>query len=510
MGHLLVSILVIALLALLFGLATTFVLRSIAPAIGLMDNPDGRRKLQARPVAVVGGVSVFIATILTLFSGAWFNIELSEAIRESVPRLAWLGLSATMTICLGFLDDRFDLRARYKLFGQIFAVVVLILGGGYLIQTVSLFGYTIEFGVFAVPVTILWFLAAMNAINLLDGMDGLLGTLGTIIVASLGFMAWYNDNIITAFMAATIVGALLGFLTFNRPPASVYMGDAGSMFLGLMIAAMSIQSSLKAPAVAILAPVALLVLPFLDTGAAIVRRKLTGRGLAISDRGHLHHVLQKNGFSVRQSLLVVGGLGLIAAGGAIGSVAIANDFLAIAAAVAVVIILLVSGWFGVAETRLVTTRVRAVLNSAITRSDSVELEVRLQGTAQWEEVWTEITTRAIVLNLTSVHLDVNAPAWHEGYHRRWSMRSQPQDQLKNWRVELPLLGHGQVIGRLVVFGDRGSDCIGEKLVALSDLAKRVEQLAVDATLPMAEESARLTRSAEMASLGHAHASQSIA
>lgn len=484
------SLFFVALLALVLGVGFLLVARRVASTVGLVDRPDGRRKVQARPVAVVGGVALLLTTVTTLLVGAAVDPDVAGAISGDLRQTLWLLAAGGVIVTVGVVDDLKNLRARFKLLGQLLAAGLAVVGGGFVVERVTMFGYPLEFGVFAVPVTVFWFLAAMNAINLLDGMDGMLGTLGLVICGSVGVMATIGGHGFPAVTAFAMTGGLLAFLWFNKPPASVYMGDAGSLLIGLVVAALSIKCALKGPAVAILAPVGLLTLPLLDTSAAIVRRKLTGRGLAIADRGHLHHLLQKRGWSIHRSLVVVGGLGLLAAAGAILSLYFFNDLIAVIAAGVVVLVLLIRGLFGVAEARLLATRAATVFSSTVTRPTAdYELEVRLQGTAEWDDMWKEITGRAADLSLTAVYLDVNVPFWQEGYHRRWEKRTHQPDHLTGWRVDLPLVGHGQVIGRLTVFGDRGKSCIGDRLSELSELARKAEELAFDATLPYVREAA---------------------
>jgi UDP-GlcNAc:undecaprenyl-phosphate GlcNAc-1-phosphate transferase len=474
--------------ALCIGLAVLALFRANASKLGFLDNPDGRRKLHVKPVAIVGGLGLFFTVVATAGLLAFINPTFASHLFGDGQRLFWLTFSSTVIVVLGAIDDRFNLRARYKLLGQIFASVCLVLGAKYVIPSVSLLGHSFDFGAFAVPITVLWFLAAMNAMNLLDGMDGQLGTLSIIIFGALSVLFLIMGNMFSAYIAVIFVGSLLAFMVMNYPPATVYMGDAGSMFLGLIIAALAIQTSIKGAAVSILAPMTLLVLPFIDTAAAILRRKLTGRSLAMSDRAHLHHILLKSGLSIPQALLVVGAFATLAAVGAVMSVVWTQDWIAVATAISVVAGLLFTGLFGRAETSLLKSRVGAILNSAMTRSENVETEVRLQGTIRWEHVWEELTKQAAVLKLTGIQLDMNAPIWHEGYHRRWLARGTKPDPIKSWRVELPLLGHGQVLGRLLVFGDRGQECIGEKLLALSELTKQVEILATEASYEVAKAS----------------------
>lgn len=470
-------------LALTFGLALTRLAIPVAGLVGLTDRPDGRRKLQSTPIPVVGGVALFLSVLTALVVGLFASPEVRDAMAPELAGGEWLLVSAVLMVTVGVIDDRWPLRARFKLVGQIAAVLPAVFGG-YTVQAVTVFGLPIDFGIFAVPVTIVWFLAAVNAINLLDGMDGMLGTLGAIVCAALGLMAGAVNNGFAAVVAFAAVGGLLGFLWYNRPPARVYLGDAGSTLIGLLVAALCVRSSVKGAgaAVAILAPLGLLVLPFLDTAAAVVRRTLTGRGIAAADRGHLHHMLQRKQ-STPRVLVTVGGLAAVAAVGAILATYWQNDGVAVIAACAVVALLLARGLFGLAEVKLMAARVRSMVRAGVVRPDSTEMEASLQGSADWERVWAQVTAAAARLPLTAVHLDVTAPRWHLDYHRRWQARGHSAEQPGGWRVDLPLMGHGQVLGRLTVFGRRDDHPLADTLHAAAELAREVERLLADAVVP---------------------------
>src|SRR5438874_2985406 len=341
-----------------FGAAFTLLGRKLARRVGLVDAPDGRRKTQARAVPVVGGVAVLAAAVVALAVVALACPDVAAAIAGEARRTFFLLVAAVMITAVGVIDDRVSLRARYKLLGQFAAILVLVVPGGFVIQQLGLLGWVVKLGPLAEPVTIVWLLACVNALNLIDGMDGLLGTVGLIALLTLAVMAAMVGHLLAAAVALALAGAVLGFLRYNLPPASVYMGDAGAMLIGLVIGALAVSARLKGTAtVALGAPVALLVLPMLDTTAAVIRRKLTGRGLATTDRGHLHHVLQKHGLPVRRVLVLVAALGLTAAAGALASTALHNDVYALVAAGGVVVTLVATRLFGHAELALVGKRV---------------------------------------------------------------------------------------------------------------------------------------------------------
>jgi UDP-GlcNAc:undecaprenyl-phosphate GlcNAc-1-phosphate transferase len=344
--------------AFLFGFALTRVARILAARVGLVDRPDGRRKVQKQPVPLAGGVAVFCAALLALITLAVFSPDVAAALLADPPKTFSLLAAALLIMLVGLADDYFTFRPVVKLLGQVLAVLVVVVGGDVVIHGVSIFGGRVDFGYLAVPFTVVWLLACVNALNLIDGMDGLLGTVGGIALVSLAVIAALAGHPFAVVVALALAGAVLGFLVWNLPPASIYMGDAGSMLIGLVIGAVAIPASLKGPAtVTLAAPLAVLILPMFDTSAAIVRRKLTGRSFASPDREHLHHSLLARGLTVRGALIVVAVLGVISAAGALLSTALQNDLFAIISAGSVVIALVAGNLFGRTELGLIRSRI---------------------------------------------------------------------------------------------------------------------------------------------------------
>jgi UDP-GlcNAc:undecaprenyl-phosphate GlcNAc-1-phosphate transferase len=455
------------------GAVCTRFARDAAIRFGLIDQPDGRRKIQTRAVPLAGGIGVLAGAVIALALSLLLP-GVAQELGSDIRRGLALLVAAVIIAIVGLADDARNLRPRFKILGQIAASLILIFPGNLLIERIAFFGFDIELDVMSVPFTLFWFLASINALNLLDGMDGLLGTVGFVVCGALAGIAFLCAHSFAGLIAAALAGSILGFLRYNLPPATVYLGDCGSMLIGLVVAALAIQASIKGPAMALVAPTAILILPLLDTSAAIVRRKLTGRGLAIPDRGHLHHVLQRSGMTIRRVLVLVTVLGLIAAGGALVSVYMRNDLIALLSSGAVALILVTGGLFGNAEVRLMKERTIAFLKSATGDRHHVETEVRLHGSAHWGDVWKDITARADVLNLQTVCLDVNAPVWHEDYHVRWDRVGSSAPPFRLWKAEIPLFGQGHAIGRLTVCGPRDEVPIGEKLALLSEIVDTAE------------------------------------
>jgi UDP-GlcNAc:undecaprenyl-phosphate GlcNAc-1-phosphate transferase len=309
-------------------------------------------------------------------------------------------------------------------------------------------------------------------------MDGLLGSVGLIACAALAGMAGLREAWDVAAVAVALAGALLGFLPYNFAPATIFLGDCGSMAIGLIVGTLAIQASLTGPAtMALAAPAALLVLPIADTTAAILRRKLTGRSLYCSDRAHLHHCLLRGGLSKRQAVLLVAGLSLVAATGALVSVASVNEWPALAGAAFVVALLVATRLFGHAELLLLWQRIGGLTRSFLVRPPGRTghaVAVRLQGSADWRKVWARLLEVAARLNIVSVRFDIHAPALHEGYHACWDLPGREREGEGLWRAEIPLTVREQVVGRLQIAGHHEGDDLAATIAAVARLVTEVE------------------------------------
>jgi UDP-GlcNAc:undecaprenyl-phosphate GlcNAc-1-phosphate transferase len=452
--------------------------RPLARRVGLVDQPDGRRKVHGRSTPVAGGLAVFAAAGLVLGAAAVIPGPVADAVAADPGQYAALLAGAAVICLVGVVDDRFKLPGKYKLVGQAAAAAVVVAGGA-TVESVHLFGRDVHLGWLGVPVTLAWLLGAVNSFNLIDGMDGLLGTLGVIVCGAVAVMAGMHGQVAEACVAAALAGALVGFLRYNLPPASIFLGDAGSMLVGLVVGVLAIRCSLKGPAtVALAAPAALLTIPFLDTAAAIVRRKLTGRSIYSTDRGHLHHCLLRGGMSRPGVLLLVSGLSSVTVVGVLASIALRNEVLAVLSAAAVVVILVATRLFGHAEFVLLVSKAKAVARAALgPRRGGREIQVRIQGSAGWAGLWTDLTAAAARLNLHAVALDVNAPLHHEGYHARWHRAGGPAgEDAGAWSAVIPLTAFGQPIGQVAVAGLPDGVPAWQKMAELAAVADGAEAL----------------------------------
>jgi UDP-GlcNAc:undecaprenyl-phosphate/decaprenyl-phosphate GlcNAc-1-phosphate transferase len=468
---------------LLFGLTAalcallTPVFRDIAIKCGLVDHPDGARKTHVGPIPLAGGLAVFASSVSALLLIRLLGWSFETAKEENWTFLLGLLAASTFICVLGVIDDSVMLRGRYKLAGQLISVVILICSG-VIVRNLNLFGYELELGIMAAPFTALWLLGAINSLNLIDGMDGLLSSIGLVICLTLGVMALLSGQLTAACLAITLAGALAGFLCYNFPPASVFLGDAGSMLIGLVVGVLAIQSALKGPAtVALSLPMAVLAIPFFDTLAAIARRKLTGRSIYIADREHLHHCLQRRGFSSRRVLFCVSCFCLLTAAGGMVSVILKNETYAIITTVLTITMMIVTRMFGYSEFLLVKKHLVVLASSLLThrmKPNHHSMEVHLNGSADWQALWLKLVEAADENELNALVLDVSASAGLERYHARWTRVKAAPETMDLWKTVIPLSLRGSVVGRLHVMGQRSSRPIGKQMILLADLIDDLE------------------------------------
>lgn len=308
------TIFLLFIIALICSLVGTRLSIPLATKIGMLDQPDGYRKIHPHPIPRFGGPAIFIAffvPIILLLYHARFSL-VSEVLVRRPRELTGLFVGASMALVLGVIDDRFELRARWKLAWQIL-IGVVVCWYGYGITVVSNpFGHPFVLGIFSWPVTIFWFVACMNAVNLADGMDGLAAGICLFVSLTLFVLSLEFTNLLGLLLMACLAGAILGFLTFNFPPARIFLGDSGSLLLGFLVAALSLIASKKAEAaLALFIPVVALGLPIIDTLLAIVRRWYHRLPLSSPDREHIHHALVTMGFSRRRAVLILYGVCLL-------------------------------------------------------------------------------------------------------------------------------------------------------------------------------------------------------
>jgi len=326
-------------------LATPLVTR-LATWFGAIDRPDQFRRIHKGATPRMGGLGlafgIMIGIVLVVFGG---YLRDWDRFSEWWTSLAPVAIAGLIVLLIGAVDDLRGIGPRVKLLGQAGAVIVLYLGGVRVGNVVvlgvpivldnpsvsfHLFGAEQTIAVFGLVVTMFWFLACMNIWNLIDGMDGLASGVGLLVSGTLMLVAIRYGNAGVAFLAAALAGSLAGFLLYNWHPACIFLGDSGSLLIGLLIGVIGVQGSLKAPsAISILFPILAMGLPISDTAMAIFRRWVRNLPLSSADRRHVHHLLIGLGLNPRQAAIFLYCFSGFLCGVVLLGVALQNEFLAL-------------------------------------------------------------------------------------------------------------------------------------------------------------------------------------
>ena len=292
------------------SLVLTPVIRRISEHYCWLDEPRDDRRVHRAAVSRLGGVAIYISVFSALAALTFVDNHLTQTLKASRPHLFYAFLPATLMFLFGLYDDLRGSGARLKFVAQGLAGALFYAVGGR-IEVLSLpFVGTVELpGMLSLLLTIIWIVGITNAFNLIDGLDGLAA--GAALFASLVMLvvALMLGHSLVAVGALTLSGALIGFLRYNFNPASIFLGDSGSLFIGCALATLSLQGSQKAStAVAVVIPLLAFGVPIIDTGVAIMRRYIGGRPLFEGDREHIHHMLLARGWSQRRVVSVLYGV----------------------------------------------------------------------------------------------------------------------------------------------------------------------------------------------------------
>lgn len=285
----------------------------------------------------IGGLGIVVGFALTYLLCYFF---LDQSDNKSLIHYG-IFMGAAASFLLGFIDDFHPLGAKVKLLAQVL-IAVMAHECGLSINAVGIpfTGEVLNFGIFSMALTVFWIVAIMNLINLIDGLDGLAGGIGLMLMGLLAYLAYQGGVAISLVLSLGMVGAILGFLFHNFPPAKVYMGDSGAYLIGFVIAAIALIISEKGTVLAaLIAPALALALPIADVAYAILRRGLKGLPLFRPDRGHIHHRLMRAGLSRQKTVVFLYAISLFALIGGLLAFAYQGRFLPIFFGFAFVIIL---------------------------------------------------------------------------------------------------------------------------------------------------------------------------
>ncbi|MDD5382846.1 MAG: MraY family glycosyltransferase [Candidatus Margulisbacteria bacterium] len=291
------------LLAFVVTYFTTPVVKVLAAKINAVDVPNGR-KVHAFPVPRLGGVAIYAGFVAAVVSA--MVLAYLTGIKLKPQMLLGLMLGGTILMGVGVVADVRGLKPMTKLLWQIAATILVMLFGVEINFISNPLNGIWAIGIFALPLTLLWVVGITNALNLIDGLDGLAAGVTAISAMTLFFVALRTHQIGAAILMLALVGATLGFLRYNFFPASIFLGDSGSLFLGFILATSSIIGVLKTTlVVALVVPVLILGVPIFDTLFAIGRRLKEGKHPFEADDRHIHHLLLRAGFNQREAVLAI-------------------------------------------------------------------------------------------------------------------------------------------------------------------------------------------------------------
>ncbi len=297
-----IHILFSGILAYVFMLILVPVIKRIALTIGLTDQPNAR-KLHIMPVPLVGGISIAITTILLTFVN---TVEYAVS-----SQLGAIFASSLLLLVTGIIDDKYDLKAKYKLSIQLFCAFIIAASGTRIVTLYGLFGIQEIPPFVQYALTMLVICGVVNAFNLMDGIDGIVGFLGLLGLVILGIFSYLIHQYALTLISVTLIGSMIGFLKFNLNTDKIFMGDAGSLFIGNILICSSIYLLNRAQTLIVVKPVFLYTtigyfsLPVLDSVRVYLERMKKGMSPFSADKSHIHHLFLLMGLSHKQISMLI-------------------------------------------------------------------------------------------------------------------------------------------------------------------------------------------------------------
>ena len=412
------------------SLVLTPLCRDFARRHDLMDQPDQHRKVHQAPVPRIGGVAIMVAVALSMCILGVTPFRSSQFVAAALP-FAFRVLPGLLLVFLaGLADDLFGLRPWQKLAAEIAASVYLCLGG---VQIHSIATYQLS-AWFSVPLTLLWLVGCTNAVNLIDGLDGLATGVGLFATLTIMMAALLQGNSALALATAPLMGALCGFLRYNFNPASVFLGDCGSLSIGFLLGSFGIIWSQKsATMLGMTAPLMALAVPFIDTVLAIVRRALRGRPIFGGDRRHIHHRLLDRGFTPRRVALVLYGLCGVSAALSLLLSVVHGTYAGL-----IIVLFCTATWVGIQHLGYVEFHVagRLILPRTFQRIIDAQvrlrtLEEQLRGARDLDQCWDALLTATRNLGFSSLRMRfdhyLRSATWGKTDAPSWTLRIRLSD-----------------------------------------------------------------------------------
>lgn len=289
----------------------TPVAKRIAFLLGAVDQP-GERKIHKVPMARLGGLAVFAGFCAPWVALYFLGNRISLIFQDYERLFGSLMTGATMMFVLGFYDDVRGANAQKKFLVQVFTAVLLWFNGFRITEVSVPFSGVWHLGMLSLPFSVLWIVGITNAMNLLDGIDGLVSGVTVCIALSLGIINIYYGKVLIALLTLCLAGACLGFLPHNFSPAKIFMGDAGSLFIGMVLSCIGVLSLFKVVTTTFVAvPVLMFGLPLYDTLSVMLGRAMRGKHIFQADKTHIHHRLLQLGWHQKKAVFFLYGICLV-------------------------------------------------------------------------------------------------------------------------------------------------------------------------------------------------------
>jgi len=446
-------------LAVLFTLLVTPRVRALGQRLRAYGKGhDGQEQPQ---IPRLGGLAVFLATLAVWGALLLMPNAVRERFLSEWRTLVTLLVPGTLVMLAGVYDDVVGATPRQKLILETLAAGIVWLAG-FRIVSLPFLGYHLHSSLLSFALTALWIIAVTNALNLIDGLDGLAAGVAFFVTVSVFVVSLIQGNHFVCILAITLAGALLGFLRFNFAPATIFLGDSGSLFLGFVLASLAIHTSQKSSTLlAIVVPFVAFGLPLLDTSLTVIRRFLSGHPLLLADHDHIHHRLLQNKLTLRVAVL---GLYALAALFSLGSLLIIQSTGSLVALVAV--LAGASAWFltgglryeelselNVYVSRAMHSQRRVLANQILIRKASRQLE----EAASLEESWQVLASTLGDLDFDGVMCQFSQwPIGRAPSLAGWSQNGEGSSN-ESWNVSVPLRAGEKVLGELRLWRALGKD-----------------------------------------------------
>jgi len=442
--------LVLFVLGVLFTLLATPRVRALGQRVRAFGKGhDGREQPQ---IPRLGGVAIFLATLAVWGALLLIPNAVRDRFLSEWRTLATLLVPGTLVLLAGVYDDVAGATPRQKLLIEALAAG-MVWWAGFRIVTLPFVGYRVHSPLFSLMLTMFWIIAVTNALNLIDGLDGLAAGIAFFVTVSVFVVSLIQGHHFVCILAITLAGALLGFLRFNFAPATIYLGDSGSLFLGFILASLAIHTSQKSSTLlAIVVPFVAFGLPLLDTSVTVVRRFLSGHPLFLADHDHIHHRLLQNKLALK---VVILGLYALAALFSLGSLLIIQSTGSLVALVAV--LAGASAWFltgglryeelselNVYVSRAMLSQRRVLANQILIRKASRQLEEATSLEGSWQVL--AGTLEALDFDGATCELS----QWPNGRAPSLSgwRRCGKESSEECWSVSIPLRAGEKALGEL--------------------------------------------------------------